>query len=143
MEPEQLRRGKEFHKKVQSNWERDIKDGNLNIEHRINLLPNSKVKHVKTGRLDIFVDELGDFVSVVEIKSTDWEKIKTKNLRKLLSSHKRQVWKYIVKYLDEDKIDVCPGIIYPRAPKSDELKDFIETYLWDYGIPVVWYYEDD
>jgi hypothetical protein len=43
MEPECLRRGKEFHKKVQSDWDMTIKDGNLNIEHTINLLTSRYV----------------------------------------------------------------------------------------------------
>jgi len=143
MEPECLRRGKEFHKKVQSDWDMNIKDGNLNIEHTINLLSYpSRAKHIKSGRLDMFVDELGEFVSVIEIKSTDWDKIKPRNIHKLLASHRRQIWTYISKYLDNDKIDVCPGIIYPAAPSSNGDRKYIEEYLNSYGIQVVWYYDE-
>ena len=53
MEPEQLKRGKEFHKLVQGNWQHDAKGG-VNIEHTINLFPpSSNFKHMKKGRLDI------------------------------------------------------------------------------------------
>jgi hypothetical protein len=143
MEPECLRRGKEFHKKVQSDWDMNIKDGNLNIEHTINLLSYpSRAKHIKNGRLDLFVDELGEFVSVIEIKSTDWDKIKPSNIHKLLTSHRRQIWNYISEYLDNDKIEVCPGIIYPVAPSSNEHREYIEEYLNSYGIQVVWYYDE-
>mgnify|MGYP005619614107 CR=1 FL=1 len=139
MEPEILRRGKEFHTKVQSDWRLTIKDGHLDKEHTIPLVPQaSKVKHIR-GRIDMFIDELGSFVSIIEIKSTEWDKVNPNNISKLLASHRRQIWGYISKYLDVDKIDVCPGIIYPIAPASNNLKERIEEYLNDYGIQVVWY----
>jgi len=140
MEPEILRRGKAFHKRVQGDWENTAKGGTIKIEHSIPLsILRKKTKHQKTGRLDIFVDELGDFISVVEIKSTDWDKVKEKNRKKLLGSHRRQVWRYIEEYVDIKKIDVCPGVIYPKAPITLGLKDKIEGYLNDYGLQVVWY----
>lgn len=139
MEPLILKRGKEFHKKVQEDWRNTAKNGDIFPEHTI---PLSHLKNLgKSGRIDIFVDDIGDFVSIVEIKSTDWDKIKEKNRQKLLSSHRRQVWKYINKYLDIDHIDVCPGIIYPSEPKTPGLKLKIEKYLNDYGLQVVWYYD--
>lgn len=142
MEPEGLRRGKAFHKKVQSDWDLNIKDGHPNKEYTISLQQNqSRLKHIKRGRLDIFVNELGEFVSVIEIKSTDWDKIKPKKVRKLLASHRRQIWNYISKYLDDEKIDICPGIIYPNVPISNELRECIEEYLNSYSIQVVWYYD--
>ena len=53
MEPEQLGRGKVFHKLVQANWQHDAQ-GAVNIEHTINLFPHaSNLKHMKKGRLDI------------------------------------------------------------------------------------------
>jgi len=97
------------------------------------------MKHVRRGRLDLFVDELGGFVSVVEIKSTNWDRIDQKNRQRLLASHRRQVWDYIEKYLDQDKMDVCPGIIYPRAPETAGLRERVEEYLNGYGLQVVWY----
>jgi hypothetical protein len=140
MEPEILRRGKAFHKRVQGDWENTAKGGKINIEHSIPLsILRKKTMPQKTGRLDIFVDELGDFISVVEIKSTDWDKVKEKNRKKLLGSHRRQVWRYIEEYVDIKKIDVCPGIIYPKSPITPGLKDLIEDYLNDYGLQVVWY----
>ena len=86
-----------------------------------------------------FVDEMNDFVSVVEIKSTDWDKVKERNRRKLVSSHRRQVLKYIEEFVDGENMDVCPGIIYPRSPSTPGLKEMIEHELNDYGLQVVWY----
>lgn len=140
MEPEILRRGKAFHKRIQKDWERTAKDGKIIVEHFIPLSIISKnLKKKKSGRLDIFVDDISDFVSIVEIKSTDWDKVKEKNRKKLLGSHRRQVWHYIEEYLDVKKIDVCPGIIYPKPPKTAGLREMIEKYLNKYGLQVVWY----
>ena len=96
---------------------------------------------MKTGRLDIFIDDLGDLVTVIEIKSTDWDNIKKGYVKKLLSSHRRQIWKYIEKYLDGDKINVCAGVIYPKSPESNDLKNLVEKCLNDHGLQVVWYYD--
>jgi len=45
----------------------------------------------KCGRMDIFVHDVGDFVPVVEIKATDWDRIPAGNIQRNLSSHRRQV----------------------------------------------------
>ena len=140
MEPEILLRGKAFHTRVQKDWQKTAKGGKINKEHSIPLsILRKKIKRQNTGRIDIFVNELGDFISIVEIKSTDWDKVKEKNRKKLLGSHRRQVWRYIEEYVDIKRMDVCPGIIYPKSPVTNGLKDMIEEYLNDYGLQVVWY----
>lgn len=138
MEPEILKRGKDFHKRVQNDWEKTAQ-GTINREHTIILKKLSIQRKNKTGRLDIFVDDIGDMVSVVEIKSTDWDRVKETNRKKLISSHRRQVWKYIDKYLNEDDITVCPGMIYPKSPSTPGLKEFIENEMNEHGLQVVWY----
>ncbi len=89
--------------------------------------------------MDIFVDDTGDDVSIIEIKATDWDNILPKNIMKNLGSHRSQIYKYIDKYLEGEGMNVCPGIIYPTAPQIPGLKDRIEKYLNDYGIAVAWY----
>ena len=144
MEPGILRRGKVFHKRVQEDWEKTAKNGKIDREHVIGLsLVPETTHHKKVGRLDLFIDELGDFVSVVEIKSTDWDKAKEKNRKKLLASHRRQIWRYIDEYLDVEHVSVCAGVIYPQSPKTRGLKNVIENYLNDYGLQVVWYDDPD
>jgi len=140
MEPIILSRGKAFHRRVQADWKSSVKDGHLNVEHSIFLtFPNQRLSHIRRGRLDLFVDELGSFVSIVEIKSTDWDRIKAANVSRLLDSHRRQVWKYILQYVDRQKIDVCPGIIYPTSPKISGRRELIEETLNEHGLQVVWY----
>lgn len=94
---------------------------------------------IRRGRMDIFIEPIDDFVTVVEIKATDWHAVKIQNRRKLLGSHRRQVWKYVEQYLDYDSVSVCAGIIYPSAPVTPGLKSEIETYLNDYFLQVVWF----
>ena len=131
-----MRRGKEFHRRVQAAW-KVTADGKIHAEHTIPLGFGTSGRRIRRGRLDLFVNEVGDYVTVVEIKATDWDRVK--HVVKLLGSHRRQVWKYIEKYLEVDRADVCPGIIYPTAPSTPGLVDRIETYLNEYGIQVVWY----
>lgn len=143
MEPEQLRRGKAFHRLVQADWAGTVEDATTRPEHtiRLNALPRRGTR-IRHGRIDIFIDQIHDFVTVLEIKATNWDAVKTKNRRKLLASHRRQVFRYIDKYLDHDKVSVCAGIIYPRSPRCPGLREEIETYLNDHALQVVWY-EDE
>jgi hypothetical protein len=142
MEPKQFQRGKKFHKKVQEDWRGTVGGSKVLIEKATPLHPDSKsVKHVRRGRMDIFVDKIEDFVTVVEIKSTDWDKIKEKNHIKLMGSHRRQILRYVDKFLNIKKISVCAAIIYPSAPKKPGLKQKVEDYLNNYGLQVTWYSE--
>lgn len=91
--------------------------------------------------MDIFVKDSGNMVTVVEIKAADWDRIEARNRQRNLAAHRRQIWRYIEKYVDGDRVDVCAGIIYPRVPTTVGLREQIEGYLNDYGLQVVWYYE--
>ena len=138
-EPRQLRRGKIFQREVQDDWVKTA-EGRINIECTIPLLKPVDGKMTRRrGRMDILVDDMGDQVAVVEIKATNWDRIFPRNITKNLGSHRRQIYKYIDKYLDGEDKTVCPGLIYPTAPTSPGLKERIEEYLNDYGISVVWY----
>ena len=136
-EPEPLRRGKAFHRRVQDDWEQTAQ-GAIHVERTIPLLPSGK--RVRRGRMDLFVSEHDGMVAVVEIKATDWDRIK--HIQKALSSHQRQTWKYIERYLDGEQLDVSAGIVYPTAPSTPGLKDRVESYLNEYGVQVVWYDDD-
>ena len=140
MEPDQLRRGKEFHRLVQADWAGTVVDGTARPEHSIQLSALiGKGAKIRRGRIDIFIDKINDFVTVVEIKATNWDAVKPKNRRKLLGAHRRQVMKYVDKYLDQDQVSVCAGIIYPHSPHSPGLKEEIEEYLNENALQVVWY----
>ncbi|MEO8379040.1 MAG: hypothetical protein ABI779_05205 [Acidobacteriota bacterium] len=140
MEPELLRRGKEFHRLVQADWAGEIEKATVRLEHSIRFIAALRSsKRRRRGRLDIFIDQIDDFVTVVEIKATDWDHISSNNLRKLLATHRRQVMRYVEKFLDDDHVSVCAGIIYPKAPDNKDVKAQVESYLNDHALQVVWY----
>ena len=141
-EPAQLKRGKEFQKIVQSDFKQNNKSGIICIERHVSFEGVSKLKQQK-GRMDIFVfEESDDFVTVLEIKATDWDKIKYGNIIRNLYRHSKQLFNYIDKFMEIDKKSVCHGIIYPAPPKSKELKSFIENCAMErYSFPIYWYSE--
>lgn len=137
-EPTILVRGKAFHRRVQQDWRIEA-EGDIHPERTIPLVSSGTFRRKRHGRLDLFVDDVGGCVVVVEIKSTNWDKILHRNRRRLLASHRRQVWRYIDAYLGRGRLDVVPGIIYPHAPVDKAVCTEIVDYLNDYGIQVVWY----
>jgi len=138
-QPAQLQRGRDFEARVKADWSNSA-EGVLENEKTIDLVRGlTRRGRRRQGRMDIFVSDAGDFVVVVEIKATDWDRILPKNVQRNLAAHRRQVWKYIDKYLDVDQVSVYAGIIYPQAPKRAGLQDRIEEYHGSYGIQVVWY----
>ena len=98
MEPELLRRGKEFHRLVQADWAGEIEKATVRLEHSIQFLQAlNSCKRRRRGRLDIFVDQIAVLVTIVEIKATDWDRVLSRNRRKLLAAHRRQVMHYVDK----------------------------------------------
>ena len=139
-EPPQLIRGKRFHKRVQQDWEGTVHESPVRPEHTTKLLSKSS-RHVRRGRIDIFIDQISDFVTVIEIKSTDWDRVRYP--KRLLSSHGRQVMKYADKYLEADHMNVCAGIIYQDPPSESELRQEVEDYFDEHCIALLWYDEED
>jgi hypothetical protein len=139
MEPEILRRGKEFHRRVRESW-LESAEGAIHPERSILLTRRNPCAFGhRRGRLDLLIDEVGGFVAVVEVKSTHWDSVRPSNRRKLMSAHRRQVWRYIDEFLDVAGVDVCPGVIYPSVPLTPGLREDVETYLNDRGLQVVWF----
>ena len=117
-EPVQLRRGKAFHKKVQTEWINDA-EGDVTIERGITK-PNGK-----KGRVDVLVNQNQPMVAIAEIKSTDWEALTDVALPQTIRRHVRQIWHYIDSQLSEGK-DVCPGVILQKRPLKNERLKLIE-----------------
>ena len=89
-EPKQLRRGKDFHCKIQKEW-LDTAQGTILPEKTIRRLTGRR------GRVDIFVDDNSEdnHVAVVEIKASDWDRMKPKAVRRNALRQVRQIWDYI------------------------------------------------
>lgn len=134
-EPELLHRGKQFHRTIQREWAKEAA-GCIHPERVIRLLKD------RSGRVDILVDEIGkDLIAIIEVKSTDWDKIKPANVRRNIRRHIRQIWRYITAQVDlEDRI-VSAGVIYPRMPQDPRVMEVIESRCEAEGIQVVWHDE--
>jgi len=141
-EPPELRRGKEFHRRVQREWTGSVQGAPIAPEHLVELefLPR-RGRRIRRGRIDVFIDQIDDFVTIIEIKGTDWDAVEPANRRKLLGAHRRQVWKYVDQYVDGRKVSVCAGVIYPAPPSEPGLKELVEGYLNEYALQVVWFDE--
>ena len=128
-----VQRGREFEKKEKREWI-GIKDGEAQFEvHTVN------PKGLR-GRIDIRINDLPDFVSVIEIKATDWDRILPHRVRPTALRHARQIWRYVDAELASET-EVCPGIVYPSAPTDPSRRNLIEDTLNERGIQVVWYDE--
>lgn len=141
-EPKILKRGKHFQKVVQRDFSENNKSGILVIEKGVSF-KDFKIGNKKRGRMDIFVsDDSDDYVTILEIKSTNWDRINEKNIKRNLYRHSKQLFNYIDKYMQVDKKSVCHGIIYPRPPRSKKLRNWIEEIAMEnYAFPVYWFNE--
>ena len=135
-EPERLRRGKDFHRKIQKEW--------LNTAQGI-ILPEKAVRRLtgRKGRVDIFVDDDSDenHVAVVEIKASNWDQMKPKAVRRNALRQVRQIWSYIDSQVELEGKDVSPGIILSTRPSDQDRLKEIEEIFNDWGIQVVWHDE--
>ena len=142
-EPAQLRRGKAFHKLIQDEWAREA-EGEIISERNVRK-PNGR-----RGRVDIFVNDAAPDgqVAIIEVKATDWDRIKEKNIRRNVKRQINQIWSYIESQIRQGRYveggegkDVCPGIIFPRRPRKANLLEMIEELFCEDGIQVVWHDE--
>ncbi len=141
-EPAQLCRGKQFQMIVQADYAKNSLGGIIGIEESVKFDQLPEVKQ-KSGRMDIIVHDIDeDYVMIMEIKATDWDKIKPKNIKRNLYRHSKQLYNYIDKFLQVDDKTVGLAMIYPEPPKKEGLRDQIEVWAMDlYSFPVYWYSE--
>jgi len=98
----------------------------------------------KRGRVDIRIDiPENNQVVVIEIKASDWDKMKPHRVRPNALRHVRQVWRYIEAYVSPR--EVIPALVYPSTPKTPGRKEEIEAILDEHSIAAVWRdeYEED
>jgi len=135
-EPERLRRGKDFHKKIQKEWIEKAQG---------EILPEKTIQRLskRRGRIDILVDDDSNenHVAVVEIKASDWDRMKPKAVRRNAMRQVKQIWSYIDAQLELEGKEVSPGIIFPTRPSDPERLKVIEKIFNDWGIQVVWHDE--
>jgi len=131
-EPERLKSGKIYHKKVQADWRKNAKDveAGKEVEEEKEIIKPSGRK----GRIDVFVPVDESLVAVVEVKASDWDTI---NIHENIRRQARQIWDYIESQRKLGK-DVSPGVIFPERPKDPERVKLIEQLFDEEGIAVVW-----
>ena len=124
-----VRRGRKFEERERSYWK-----GGVNDDAEFEAATKWKGKR---GRVDIRLrmEEDGQIV-IVEIKATDWDRMKNHRIRPNALRHANQIWRYIEAHLDPS--DVVPAIVYPSPPKIPGRKEQVETLLEERGIQVVW-----
>ncbi|MDY6989291.1 MAG: hypothetical protein SWQ30_14680 [Thermodesulfobacteriota bacterium] len=91
--------------------------------------------------MDILVEELGDFVFVVEIKASDWDRMTEGNVVRNVRRQIRQIWSYVEAELELYDKQVSPGVISPKQPRDPERLRLIESLFNAEGIQVVWHDE--
>ena len=142
-EPQQLIRGKKFHKLVQQEWHEEA-EGTISTEKPLIKPGGSR------GRLDIYVEaemveDKYDGSAMVEIKSSDWDAMTLRAVRRNVRRHIRQFWNYVDSRFIQSEIErntgVSIGIIYDKRPKDPERQALIEKIYDEEHIPVVWHDE--
>ena len=143
--PKRLRRGNLFQEIVQADFIANTQGGGVEREFHINFGPASKKRDgtPRTGRVDIWVDDLGDdAIAVYEIKATDWDHITPRNVRRNIYRHQKQLFDYVYKYNFIDNLQVSYGLIYPFPPAREGLREDLEELAMSaYHAPVYWYTE--
>jgi len=129
----------EFHKRVSrgrkfEEWERSQWTGDVNSAAEFEASTQWKGKR---GRVDIRLklEDDGNIV-IVEIKATDWDKLKEHRVRPTALRHARQLWRYIEDHLSP--MDVIPAIVYPSPPTRPGRKEQVQEIMDERLIQVVW-----
>lgn len=129
-EPKRLKRGKEFHKKIQADWG-NAAEGDVTAERSITK-PSGR-----RGRIDVFVECDDELVAIAEIKASNWDAMSEQAVRRNVSRQARQVWSYIESQLSLGK-DVSPGMIFAHRPRTEGRLILVEELFEVQEIPVVW-----
>lgn len=77
-------------------------------------------KRIQRSQIEIFNEEILDFMSAVEIKGTDWDRIKPVYRTELLGSHCMQIAQYVDRCLEDSGSSVFAGLIFPELSSTPE-----------------------
>ena len=131
MEPKKFQRGRKYEALEKSEWVN--LDGNCEayFEKSVPLISG------RGGRIDVLIDEKNGNYTIIEIKSTNWEKIMPHRIRPNVLRHIQQIIGYW-DYFDGNNKPVCLAICYPSAPKQISTRRIIEEIFLNKGIQIVW-----
>ncbi len=126
---EYCRRGRAFEAEERAGW------GHIPREHI--QFEAATAWGSRRGRIDIRIDD-GTDIAVVEIKATNWDRLKRGTIRRTALRHARQIWRYIDDHVETQGKSVSPGIVYEYEPKDDAIRMEIERVINDRCVQVVW-----
>lgn len=129
-EPKCLSQGKNYHKKVQKDWK-------INAEDTISTEKRIKKPSGKMGRIDVCVNCDEKLTAVVELKNSDWDKMKIEAVKRNVNRQAGQIWDYIDSQLIKGK-EVSPGIVFSKSPINYDKLKIIEKLFDEQGISVTW-----
>jgi hypothetical protein len=140
---ERLVKGRAFHNTVQSAFLTGLADATGFKERGWRLASGGR------GRVDLAVltDDREKMLILIEIKGTDWDKIRADRVKRNIQRHVRQ----LLGYLDTAIIELEAGqwegvagaLLYPSRPASAETLACIEAAAAQQAIMVTWYEEVD
>lgn len=143
MAVERLAKGRAFHDAVQSAFLTDLADATGFKERGWRLAAGGR------GRVDlaVVIDDRDKMLIIIEIKGTDWDKIRADRVKRNVQRHIRQLLGYLDTAISELEAGQWEGIagalLYPARPASSETLACIETAAAEQAIMVTWYEEAD
>jgi hypothetical protein len=144
LEPDPLRIGKAFGRRVAREYPKGMAQGNSQVEVTVTVAPGRR------GRIDLLLetDDGGrPLLVIVEVKATDWDARAPPRIWPNLARHARQVWQYLhalLPRLDTGELaGVQAALVYPRRPSHPGRTVAIEQALERQGISVPFYQELD
>jgi len=84
---------------------------------------------------------------IIEIKATNWNKIRADRLMRNLRRHLHQLQEYLDTAIEEMETGqwggVAGALLYPARPASNETTEAIERIAGEQAIMVTWYEDVD
>lgn len=91
----------------------------------------------KRGRIDVRLEWRG-LVVLIELKATNWNRMKTHRVRPNALRHIRQLYRYVDGELERGTDGICHGIVYARAPQQIARRKFLEALFREHFVQLVW-----
>ena len=138
-----LATGRAFHATVQSAFLTGLTDASGFKERSWRLAAGGR------GRVDLAVvtDDRDKMLIIIEIKGTDWDKIRADRVRRNVQRHIRQLLAYLDTAISELEAGQWEGVagalLYPSRPASPETLAYIQAAADEQAIMVTWYEEAD
>ena len=143
MTVDRLAKGRAFHDTVQSAFLTDLTGATGFRERGWRLAAGGR------GRVDLAVvtDDTEKMLIIIEIKGTDWDKIRADRVKGNVQCHLRQLLAYLDTAIGELEAGQWEGIagalLYPSRPASPETLACIQAAAHEQAIMVTWYDEAD